>query len=153
MPVDWAGARWSTRVARDGVERAMIEIRLRVAGYDIDAAAIVNNAVYVRWLEDLRTIWMTRFLSFEACVARGISPVLTRIEIDYRRALRFGDPVVGRAWVTGLTRATATFESEIAPPEGDGPYARALQTVAFVDIARNRPIRIPEEFLVPVPPA
>ena len=64
-------ARWRTREARDGVVRAMLELPLRVAGYDIDFAGHVNNAVYIRWLEDLRTVWMTRWVPLEECAARG----------------------------------------------------------------------------------
>ena len=74
-------ARWS-----EG-DRAVMTLPLRIAGYDVDVAGVVNNAVYVRWLEDLRTGFMARWLSFEQALARGLAPTLVRIEVDYRTAL------------------------------------------------------------------
>lgn len=147
MPIDWAGTRWESRRGRDGADHAALVTRFRVAGYDIDVAGIVNNAVYIRWLEDLRTLWMARWLSFEDCIARGISPVLVRIEIDYRVPLRFGDVVEGKVWATSRARASALIESEFV---GDGGrvYAHSIQTIAFVDVVRGRPIRLPDEFRV-----
>jgi acyl-CoA thioester hydrolase len=123
----------------------MVELPLHVAGYDIDVAGHVNNAVYVRWLEDLRTVWMTRYLPLEACPARGIMPVLARIEIDYRAPLRLGERALGRVWVTRAARASALMESEIERADGR-LCAHALQTVAFVDLRSGRPTRVPPEF-------
>jgi acyl-CoA thioester hydrolase len=139
-------ARWSTRAGRDGAVRPMVELPLRIAGYDIDFAGHVNNAVYVRWLEDLRTVWMTRWLPLEECPTRGIMPVLARIEIDYRAPLRLADRAVGRVWVTSAGRASAVMESEIARAADGRLCAHALQTVAFVDLTSGRPTRVPPEF-------
>jgi acyl-CoA thioester hydrolase len=123
----------------------MVELPIHVAGYDIDFAGHVNNAVYVRWLEDLRTVWMTRYLPLEECPARGIMPVLARIEIDYRAPLRLGERALGRVWVTQAARASALMESEIERADGQ-LCAHALQTVAFVDLRSGRPTRVPPEF-------
>ena len=128
----------------------MVELPLRVAGYDIDFAGHVNNAVYIRWLEDLRTVWMTRWLPLEECPARGFMPVLARIEIDYRAPLRLADRAVGRVWVTSAGRASAVMESEIARTADDRVCAHALQTVVFVDLESGRPIRVPPEFRAPM---
>ena len=35
-------------------DQFLVEMPLKVQGYDIDVAGIVSNIVYVRWLEDLR---------------------------------------------------------------------------------------------------
>lgn len=139
-------ARWSTRAGRDGLVRPMVELPLRVAGYDIDFAGHVNNAVYVRWLEDLRTVWMARWLPLEECPARGVMPVLVRIEIDYRAPLRLADRAIGRVWVTSAGRASALMETEIERAGDARLVARALQTVAFVDLKSGRPTRVPPEF-------
>lgn len=140
-------AKWTTRLSRDGATRAMLELPLHVAGYDIDVVGHVNNAVYVRWLEDLRTVWMTRWLPFEECVARGQSPVLMRIEIDYRAPLTMGDRAVGRVWVAEAARARAVLEAEITRVSDGRVCAQALQTVCFVDMATGRPIRMPPAFV------
>jgi acyl-CoA thioester hydrolase len=38
-----------------------VEIPLPVRTYDIDFAGIVNNIVYIRWLEDLRLEMLARY--------------------------------------------------------------------------------------------
>jgi acyl-CoA thioester hydrolase len=132
-------ARWT-----DG-ERVEMTMPLRIAGYDVDVAGVVNNAVYVRWLEDLRTAFMARWLSFEECLRRGLAPTLVRLEVDYRSALRMGEAVAGRLWFAQVARASALIETEIFRP-GDGRVcAHALQTVCFVDQRTGRPVRIPAE--------
>jgi acyl-CoA thioester hydrolase len=138
-------ARWGARRLADGAERASMTLPLRIAGYDIDVAGVVNNAVYVRWLEDLRTIFMARWLSFEAALARGLAPTLVRIEVDYRAPLRLGDGVEGELWFRDVGRASGLIETEIRHTLDGRVCAHALQTVCFVDQHTGRPTRIPPE--------
>lgn len=137
-------ARWSQAVEEDA-SRPVLELPLRVAGYDIDFAGIVNNGVYVRWLEDMRTAFMSRWLTFEDAVARGLAPTLVRSEIDYRAPLRLGDRVLGRMWAARVSRASAQIRSEIRRVGDERVCCAALQTVCFVDLATGRPRRFPEE--------
>jgi acyl-CoA thioester hydrolase len=134
-------ARWGTRG-----DATSLELPLRVAGYDIDFAGHVNNAVYIRWLEDLRTVWMTRWMPLEQCIERGLTPVLTRIEIDYRAPLKLGQRVVGRVWVASVTKASAVMESEIERVDDARVCAQARQSVAFISLTTGRPMRVPPEF-------
>lgn len=138
-------ARWGTRRLDDGAERAAMTLPLRIAGYDIDAAGVVNNAVYVRWLEDLRTIFMARWISFEDALARGLAPTLVRIEVDYRAALRLGDAAEGELWFREVGRATGLIETEVRRCADRRVCAHALQTVCFVDQRTGRPTRTPPE--------
>ena len=134
-------ARWGTRGGATS-----LELPLRVAGYDIDFAGHVNNAVYIRWLEDLRTVWMTRWVPLEQCIERGMSPILTRIEIDYRAPLKLGQGVVGRVWVASVSKASAVMESEIERVDDGRICAQARQSVAFISLSTGRPLRVPPEF-------
>ena len=134
-------ARWRD----DGV----MEMPLRVAGYDVDFAGIVNNAVYVRWLEDLRTAFIARRLPMDVTNARGVVPVLVRLELDYRAPLSFGDRVAGRLWTRESSRARAVIETEIYRTPDGRVCAHALQTVCYVDSKTGRPVRMPPE-LTPV---
>ena len=43
--------------------------------YDIDYAHIVHNAVYIRWLEDLRTALISDVYPIQELLADGISPI------------------------------------------------------------------------------
>jgi acyl-CoA thioester hydrolase len=93
------------------VRPLLVELPIIVKTYDIDFANIVHNRVYIRWLEDLRQQLLTKYYPMEAMLADGVSPILTRTEIDYRWPVRFGDAVIGRMWVSDLTRVRWTVDT------------------------------------------
>ncbi len=75
-------------------------MEIPVRDYELDSEGIVNNAIYLHYLE------MTRHefcrwagYSFKAMSADGIVPVLSRVEIDYKTPLRSGDVMLSCLWV------------------------------------------------------
>jgi acyl-CoA thioester hydrolase len=146
MPPDFNRlARWERTHLASGEGRAMLLVPFVSASYEIDYAGILSNQVYLRWLEDMRTAFMARWLSLEDAYQRGQVPVLTRTEIDYRVPLRLGERALGRMWAGQIGRTSAQIESELRRDD-DRVCARALQTVAFVDARTGRPTRFPAEF-------
>jgi acyl-CoA thioester hydrolase len=147
MPPDFNQlAHWERTSLATGEPRAMLLLPFVSASYEIDYAGILSNQVYLRWLEDMRTAFMARWLSLEDAHARGQVPVLTRTEIDYRVPLRLGERALGRMWAGRLGRASAEIESEVRRAEDGRVCAQARQTVAFVDARTGRPTRFPAEF-------
>lgn len=113
-----------------------------VKTYDIDYAAIVHNAVYIRWMEDLRTELIRSVYPIEAMIADSVSPILTKTEIEYRLPVKFGEKVVGQMWVADLSRVRWTVEAEITVGGQVRTFSR--QQGYFADLETLRPIRIPE---------
>lgn len=131
-------------VDRDAVpETLLIERPIVVRTYDVDFANIVHNIVYLRWLEDLRSEILVDTLPIEEILATGISPILTRTEIDYLWPVRIGDVVCGRMWVAELSRTRWTLASEITV--GEHVCAAARQHGYFADLNSLRPVRVPEK--------
>ncbi len=63
-----------------------------VRDYECDLQGIVNNAIYLHYLEHARHVFLkTRGVDFAALHAQGIDPVVVRIEVDYKVSLRSGD--------------------------------------------------------------
>jgi len=91
----------------------MVEQPIRVGLYDIDFAQIVNNTVYLRWLEDLRLVLMNRIEPLEQVLAQGLLPTIVRTEIDYRRPVRLSDTVTGRMWIGRVGNTSLTWQAEI----------------------------------------
>ena len=120
-----------------------ISLPIRVMTYDIDYAQIVHNAVYIRWLEDLRTALIAASYPIEDMLADGISPILIKTEIEYRLPVRFGENVTGTMWVSHLGRTRWTVEAEIRV--GDQARTFARQRGYFADANNLRPIRIPTQ--------
>lgn len=121
----------------------LIERPIVVRTYDIDFANIVHNIVYLRWLEDLRSDILVDVLPIDEILATGISPILTRTEIEYRHPVKIGDPIIGRMWVADLSRTRWTLASEIVL--GETICAAARQSGFFAELSTLRPVRIPQK--------
>ncbi|HRZ83712.1 MAG TPA: thioesterase family protein [Candidatus Hydrogenedentes bacterium] len=121
----------------------LVELRPLIQPYHIDYAMHVNNAVYVRWLEDLRMEFLRRHCDARALTEAGIAPVVSRTEISYLKPLRLFDEPEARMWCADMGRATMTLEAEITV--GGETHTRALQRVMMVNWKTERAARVPEE--------
>jgi acyl-CoA thioester hydrolase len=118
-----------------------VELAIPIRGYDIDIAGIVSNIVYVRWLEDLRMALLATYFPFEECVRLGVTPVILHTAIDYHRAVRMFDPLVGRLWATAMGKTRWEVAAEFVV--NDTVMASARQRGCFVSLANGRPRPIP----------
>ncbi|MFN2222760.1 MAG: acyl-CoA thioesterase, partial [Candidatus Promineifilaceae bacterium] len=109
-----------------------VELPFVVKTYDVDYARIVHNAVYIRWLEDLRLQIMKEHFPLEDQLSDHQSPVLAKTEITYHRPLRLFDQAIGRMWVSKLGKARWEVRAEIC--RGEMVAASARQTGYFMDI-------------------
>ncbi|MBV7542716.1 thioesterase family protein [Acidovorax sp. sic0104] len=76
----------------------IFEVELKVRDYECDMDHVVNNAVYLNYLEHARhELLESKGLNFGGLSKRGISLVVTRIEIDYKGSLVSGDRFVIRS--------------------------------------------------------
>ena len=110
---------------------------------DIDELGHVNNAVWVRWIQDMATSHWQAVAPAEHQAAYVW--VVTRHEIDYLRSVKEGETVTGRTWVPELPRG-ARFDRhmEFVGPDGKA-RVRAVTTWAVLDRATGRPLRVPPE--------
>ncbi|MEP6347048.1 MAG: acyl-CoA thioesterase, partial [Parasphingorhabdus sp.] len=65
---------------------------------DIDELGHVNNAVWVRWIQDMATAHWNA-VAPAAAIEQYIW-VVTRHEIDYRGNVGAGETVTGRTWIS-----------------------------------------------------
>ncbi|MFD9905563.1 acyl-CoA thioesterase [Streptomyces sp. NPDC059063] len=114
---------------------------------DMDAFGHVNNAVFLRYLEEARIDFMFRLSGADP---EGDGPsfrggsVVARHEIDYLRPLvHRHEPVTIESWVTKIGAASLTISYEIKDPEQ--VYVRATTIVVPFDLKAQRPRRITAE--------
>lgn len=76
------------------------ELEIGVRDYELDSEGIVNNANYLHYLEYTRhefCAWAG--FSFGEMQAKGIVPVLNKVEIEYKTPLRSGDVMLSKLWI------------------------------------------------------
>jgi len=108
---------------------------------DIDELGHVNNAVWVRWIQDLATAhW---YALAPPAHRDAYIWVVVRHEIDYLRAVGPGETVTGRTWVPEAPRG-ARFDRHVEFTGEDGKRrVRAKTTWAVLDKLSGRPMRVP----------
>ncbi|MEU6357573.1 thioesterase family protein [Streptomyces sp. NPDC047072] len=103
---------------------------------DMDAYGHVNNAVFIRYLEEARIDFLFRP---EKDFQQG--SVVARHEIDYKRQLvHRHHPVDIELWITEIRAASFTITYEVK--DDDLIYVRASTVVVPFDFAAQRPRRI-----------
>jgi acyl-CoA thioester hydrolase len=91
-----------------------LELELKVRDYECDMDHVVNNAVYLNYLEHARhELLETKGLKFGELSKRGISLVVTRIEVDYKGSLRSGDTFIIRTALQRSGRIRFLFTQHI----------------------------------------
>ena len=123
------------------------ETRITAVAADIDELGHVNNAVWVRWIQDLATAHWEAVAPAEHQAA--YIWVVTRHEIDYLRPVFEGETVTGRTWIPEGPRG-ARFDRHVEFVGADGkPRVRARTTWAIIEKASGRPLRVPAEVAAP----
>jgi acyl-CoA thioester hydrolase len=123
------------------------ELKITAAAADIDELGHVNNAAWVRWIQDIATAHWYAVAPAEHRDAYVW--VVIRHEIDYLRSVGPGETVTGRTWVPDPPRG-AKFDRHMEFVGDDGkPRVRAVTTWAIIDKATGRPLRVPKEVAEP----
>lgn len=114
---------------------------------DIDELGHVNNAVWVRWIQDIA-------VAHWAAVAPADQQdayvwVVTRHEIDYRGNVAAGETVMGETWVPEPPKG-ARFDRHVRFTGSDGRVkVEAVTTWALIDRATGRLLRVRPEMAAP----
>jgi acyl-CoA thioester hydrolase len=117
--------------------------RFRVRHYECDAFGHVNNAAYLRYMQES---------AFDASTAAGYSParyaemnrqwLVRETEIEYLTPLRYGDTVEVKTWVADFQRVTSRRVYEFYR-QGE-MVAKAHTDWVFLELSTGRPVAIPQ---------
>jgi acyl-CoA thioester hydrolase len=114
---------------------------------DIDVLGHVNNAVWVRWIQDVATAHWHAVASAEHIAAYVW--VVVRHEIDYMGNVGVGDTVTARTWISEPPKG-ARFNRNVEFTGADGKVkVRSLTTWAIIDRATGRILRVPAAVSAP----
>jgi len=114
---------------------------------DIDELGHVNNAVWVKWIQEIAVAHWEAVATAEQHAA--YIWVVTRHEIDYRGNVGPGETVTGETWVSEPPRG-ARFDRHVRFTGADGKVkVEAVTTWALLDRATGRLLRVRPELAAP----
>jgi acyl-CoA thioester hydrolase len=74
------------------MEKKVFEIEMKVRDYECDAQGIVNNANYLHYMENTRHEFLiSSGYSFAESHRKGVDPVVSRADLQYKTPLTGGD--------------------------------------------------------------
>ncbi|WP_448662359.1 acyl-CoA thioesterase [Sphingomonas sp. CJ20] len=121
--------------------------RITATAEDIDVLGHVNNAVWVKWIQDVAVAHWDSVAAPEHQAA--YIWVITRHEIDYRGNVAQGETVTAETWVESPPRG-ARFDRHMRFLGSDGKVrVEAKTTWALIDRATGRLLRVPAEVAAP----
>jgi acyl-CoA thioester hydrolase len=120
----------------------------RVRYYECDAYGHVNNANYLRYMQEA---------AFDASAAAGYDLaryaamghhwLIRETDIEYIQPLRYGDTVHVKTWVADFQRVRSRRAYEFRRDGADELVARASTDWVYLDDASGRPAPIPLEMM------
>jgi acyl-CoA thioester hydrolase len=115
-----------------GLQLSALETRIEIRWSDLDSSQHVNNAVYLSYLEEVRTAWLAEALRNAGAV---MDFVLAHVEIDFKRELTLDDKaVVARCTLARVGTSSIRTAEEILTERGE-LAARAEAVVVARDPA------------------
>jgi acyl-CoA thioester hydrolase len=124
------------------------ERTFRVRHYECDAYGHVNNANYLRYMQEA---------AFDAAAAAGYdlarhaalgtSWLVRDTSIEYFSPLKYGESVVVRTWVADIRRVRSRRIYELRRAGTDERVARAATDWVYVSQATGQPVSVPAEMI------
>lgn len=123
--------------------KKVFSMHITILKIDIDDLNHVNNAVYVKWMDEVaKKHWS---LLSEGHHLEEYIWVVSRHEIDYKNQALLGDEITAKTWV-GETRGV-TSERFIEFYKGDVLLAKSKTIWVLLDAKSFKPTRIRENIL------
>ena len=117
--------------------------RIPIRWGDMDAMGHVNNTVYFRFMEQARIGW------FEALVGRDAAwkdtgIVIANASCNFKRPINYPGTVEVRVFAGPAGGSSVPTFYELRVDKEEAVYADGAAVVVFIDMAKQKPIRIPD---------
>lgn len=114
-------------------DKYFFTMEIAVRDYELDSEGIVNNAVYLHYLEHTRHAFVKQEgLPFGSLTCEGLVPVVRRMTIDYNTPLRSGDVMLSCLRVE-REGARFIFYQDIFKTPGGELAVKAVVTIVCLD--------------------
>jgi acyl-CoA thioester hydrolase len=117
--------------------------RIAIRWGDMDAMGHVNNTVYFRYMEQARIGWFDALVPDEAAwKSTGI--VIANASCNFRRPINYPGTVEVKIYAGKPGGSSVGTYYELRVDNDAEPYADGAAVVVFIDMHKQKPIRIPE---------
>jgi YbgC/YbaW family acyl-CoA thioester hydrolase len=104
------------------MNQKFIELKLNIKPYDIDIARHVNNIVYIKWFEQLRTKLFNNYFNLQDLLSNNLYPVVISTNISYKKSLSLFDKPLGVISLVCYNHGIITLKVEIILAEKIAAY-------------------------------
>jgi YbgC/YbaW family acyl-CoA thioester hydrolase len=126
------------------METPTLETEVRVMFFDTDAAGLVHNIAYLRFIETNRSLLAEKLgYPLQEMLNRGDCPVLVRTEIDYRRPARLWDALQVHGELSKFERSRFWCAFTIIRPSDGALLVTCRQMLVVVQLPELRIQRLP----------
>lgn len=124
------------------MDQTSIELRVRYA--ETDQMGRAHHMYHLVWAEAARTGWLEeRGASYADLESRGVFLPVSRVGVDYRRPVRYGDTVRVRTWPSEVGSRRVTFRYTITRVSDGECVAEAETDLVCMD-GEQRVRRLPD---------
>lgn len=116
---------------------------------DLDAYNHVNNASYLRYLEETRVQWLCSFIrDWDAMCA---APVLAAVQINYRAPIGWPAELIVTQTVSRVGNSSLTIDHRIESADGRTLHADGHVVLVWIDRGSGKTVPLQEAFRTAVP--
>ena len=95
------------------MNQKFVELKFNINTYDIDIAGHVNNIVYVKWFENLRTRLFDKYFNLQELISNNLYPVVIYTNINYKKSLYLFDKPIGIMTLEHFSHGIMSLKFEI----------------------------------------
>lgn len=127
----------------------------RVSAQDMDGLNHTNNAVYVKWCEQVAWSHSVALgLDLDAYRRLDRAMAITRSEFDYLQASREGQEIAVGTWIVDWDRRlTMNRRFQVLRVDDGVTLLRGAMRFACIELSSGRPRRLPKAFIEGYGPA
>jgi acyl-CoA thioester hydrolase len=120
----------------------LIEVRYG----DLDPQGHVNNAKFLTYMEQGRVFYLKQLKLWEGGSFQNLGVILADVQITFKKAVQFGDPLRVGVRISRLGNKSMTSEYRLEDGRDASIFATGSSVLVAYDYHSNRSVAIPDEW-------
>ena len=120
----------------------LIEVRYG----DLDPQGHVNNAKFLTYMEQGRVFYLKQLKLWEGGSFLNLGVILADVQITFKKAVQFGDPLRVGVRISRLGNKSMTSEYRLEDARDASIFATGSSVLVAYDYHSNRSVAIPDEW-------